>query len=113
MMDSGATDPAPVGTIHADTVALTGHGMFVFGLLVQPALAAVFGAKTDFTVGLNPQSVALADLNGDGKPDLATANENVSSVSVLLSTTMTGAATPTFLPRWYFTVGSGPYSVVV
>ena len=33
-----------------------------------------FGAKTDFSVGVDPESVAVADLNGDGKPDLVTAN---------------------------------------
>ena len=32
-----------------------------------------------------PCSVAIGDLNGDGKPDLATANDGASSVSVLLN----------------------------
>ena len=33
-----------------------------------------FAAKQDFTTGSGPFSVALGDLNGDGKPDLAVAN---------------------------------------
>src|SRR5205814_378661 len=32
-----------------------------------------------------PESVAIEDLNGDGKPDLVTANYNASTVSVLLN----------------------------
>ena len=34
---------------------------------------------------LDPESVAIANLNGDRKPDLATANEEGNSVSVLLN----------------------------
>ena len=43
-----------------------------------------FAAKTDLRHGLAPYSVAVADLNGDGKPDLVSANLNSSTVSVLL-----------------------------
>ena len=33
-----------------------------------------FQAKRDYPTGDGPDSVAIGDLNGDGKPDLATAN---------------------------------------
>jgi uncharacterized protein (TIGR03437 family) len=39
-----------------------------------------------FPVGTDPQFVAVADFNGDGKPDLAVANYDDSTVSILLNT---------------------------
>ena len=43
-----------------------------------------FTAKTDFLVGVSPQSLALGDLNLDGKLDVIVANSNETTVSVLL-----------------------------
>jgi Ca2+-binding RTX toxin-like protein len=39
-----------------------------------------------FAVGTNPDSVSVADVNGDGNADLVTANLNNNNVSVLLNT---------------------------
>jgi hypothetical protein len=44
-----------------------------------------FQAKMDYGTGRSPLAVAIGDLNGDGKPDLATANSEASTVSVLLN----------------------------
>jgi hypothetical protein len=45
-----------------------------------------FGAATNFATGsgTNPRSVAVADVNGDGIPDVVTANQTSNTVSVLL-----------------------------
>ncbi len=46
-----------------------------------------FAAKIDFPAGPWPESVLAADLNGDGKPDLAIADyASPFTVSVLLDT---------------------------
>ncbi len=62
-----------------------------------------------FAVGTNPSSVAVGDFNGDGIPDLATANFS-NTVTVLLGNGL-GGFTPA--PNSPFAVGSLPYSVAV
>jgi hypothetical protein len=66
-------------------------------LLNQTAPGATtpsFTAASSFSVGTNPRSVAAADVNGDGKPDLLVANSGPATVSVLLNETAPGAAPP-------------------
>lgn len=72
-----------------------------------------FAPKEDISTGTGPISVAVADLNGDGKGDLAVANYNSASVSLLLNTTTPGAATPTFAAKQDFTTSSLPKSVAI
>jgi hypothetical protein len=76
------------------------------------ATAASFAAQQTFAVGSSPTGVTVADLNGDGRPDLAVADSGAASVSVLLNNTPAGAATPTFAPQQTFTTDNNPYSVV-
>src|SRR5208337_3451295 len=66
-----------------------------------------------FAVGSYPASVTVADVNGDGKPDLIVANDGSGTVSVLLNTTAPGATTPSFATQQTFAVGIGPSSVTV
>jgi len=48
---------------------------------------AAFSAVNDFSTGTQPISVAVADFNGDSKPDLVTANAGGSTFSVLINNT--------------------------
>ena len=77
------------------------------------AATASFAAHADFTVGDNPTGLAVGDLNGDGKPDVAVANNGSSSVSVLLNSTAPGSATPSFVGHVDFKTGASPYAVAV
>jgi hypothetical protein len=49
-----------------------------------------FASKIDFATGSWPYSVEINDLNGDGKPDIAVANDSNSSISVLRNTSTPG-----------------------
>ena len=75
---------------------------------LETRVMLTFSVATNFTVGTNPISVAIADVNGDGKPDLVTANSVSNDVSVLL-----GTGTGSFGSANNFTVGSNPQSVAI
>src|ERR1044071_112068 len=72
---------------------------------VQPVS---FGPKTDFGTGIDPNSVAMGDFNGDGTLDLAVANVQSDTISILL-----GTGTGTFGAKTDFGTGGQPFSVAV
>jgi hypothetical protein len=67
-----------------------------------------FQAKLDYATGGDPYSVAIGDLNGDGKPDLATANYDASNVSVL-----DNRGDGSFHARLAYRTGRQPRSVAI
>ena len=70
-----------------------------------------FSMNVDFTTGSNPRSVAIGDLDGDGKPDLAVANYASDTVSVLRNTGTIGSVS--FAAKVDFTTDSTPSSVAI
>ena len=87
-----------------------------FGWIAMMAAVPLFSQELtffegfrDWIVGANPMAVALGDFNGDGKPDLVTANADDGTISVLLNN-----GNKTFQrKRDFATGGTGttPYSV--
>jgi hypothetical protein len=75
--------------------------------------AASFAAKVDFATGSAPISVAIGDLDGDGKPDLAVANEAGNTVSVLRNTSSSGSISFAGQVAFATGFGSNPYSVAI
>ena len=70
--------------------------------------AGSFGSATNFGAGTTPDSVAVGDFNGDGKQDLAVANQGSNNVSILL-----GDGAGSFGSATNFGAGNTPFSVAV
>src|SRR5712691_1556869 len=72
----------------------------------------VFGACPDFSVahlygaGATPSFIAVGDFNGDGRSDVAVANQGSNNVSILL-----GNGDGTFAAAVNYGVGAAPRSV--
>ncbi len=76
-------------------LAIANHGSNTVSVLKNTSTKGTidnnsFAPKVDFSVGIGPSSIAIADLDGDGKPDLAVVNSNSSTVSILRSVNTTG-----------------------
>ncbi len=107
---SGAFTPAPGSPISVggspESVAIgdlngDGHPDLAVAIIDSNSVSVLLGAgngaftpasESPITVGRTPASVAVGDLNGDGIPDLAVANTNSNSVSVLLNTSRPAVA---------------------
>lgn len=106
-----------VGDLNGDgwpDVAATNYGASGDGSTVSILLnipGSGLGAKTDYPTGVGPYSVAIADLNGDNKPDLVVTNAGAgggNTVSTLMGNGLGG-----FAGRRDFTTGLAPTSVAV
>src|SRR5215831_9528850 len=73
--------------------------------LAGPQFAAPF---VSYPAGDEPSFVAIGDLNGDGRPDLAVTNFSSNTVSVLLGTGGGSVGPPTAYPT-----GVGPKCVAI
>ena len=82
--------------------------------LDQTIAAGTLAQKVDFTSGTAPLIVAVGDIDGDGKPDLVTANNAVGTISVLHNTSATGAVTASsYAAKVDFTAGTNPIDIAI
>ena len=113
-----ATNPAPVSVAIGD---LNGDGnadLAVGNLTVVSGLGTVtimlgngdgtFPSGTPYATGNGNKSVAIKDLNADGKPDIVSANYLNGTASVLI-----GNGNGTFQPKVDYLTGASPYSVAL
>ena len=92
-----------------DVVTANYGGNNVTVLLGNGSGGFTAAAGSPFAVGTNPQSVAAADINGDGRPDIITANSGSNTVTVLLGNGSGGFSAAEGSP---FAAGTSPVSVV-
>lgn len=67
-----------------------------------------FLSPQTYNVGQSPQGLTVGDFNGDGAPDLASANANDNTISVLLNK---ADKTGSFLAQETYSVGQTPISI--
>jgi hypothetical protein len=82
--------------------------MIALGAQKVVAVLPSFSAPAVLGTGLGPISVAIADLNGDGKPDVATANHLSGDVSVYLQ-----EGYGVFPARRDYSTAAGPSSLAI
>ncbi|MCM3906180.1 MAG: FG-GAP-like repeat-containing protein [Pyrinomonadaceae bacterium] len=93
---------------YSHIVSRTALGLITLLAVAVPTLAQSFGAPVQYPVGSHPYAASLSDFNGDGKLDLAVANNSSNDVSVLL-----GNGDSAFGTKTDYTVGAGAYGIVV
>jgi FG-GAP-like repeat/PASTA domain/FG-GAP repeat len=111
-----ATGPSPssvaVGDLNGDgkldLVTANADPSYMHTVSVLTNAGGRFRAKVNFKTGKHPASVAIADLNGDGKPDLVTANLFSRTLSVLAN-----AGAGSFRRRRDYRVEGKPVSVAI
>lgn len=72
-----------------------------------------FAAKTDYATGQNPYGIAIGDLDGDGKPDIAVTNYVSNTISLYRNTSTVG--TISFAAGTDISTGAdlGPWGIAI
>lgn len=86
-----------------------GNNVLVFPGLPGGKFGPPLNGNRGFPTGTNPSAVAVADVNGDGLPDLLVANKGSNDVTILLNERLGNGNTFVNGPR--LRVGSGPVAL--
>ena len=87
-----------------------GDNVLVYPGLPDGGFGPALNAGNGFFTGTNPVAVVVADVNGDGRPDLIVANEGSNDVSILLNEPAPGGFTFEQGPR--LNAGVGPVALL-
>jgi Flp pilus assembly secretin CpaC len=96
--------PIDLGLLSSDLNSTT-------SALAQALLTGLTLPRTDYTVGNGPISVSIADFNKDGFPDLAVANQNDGTISILLGKGDGTFAAQTVIPIPVGATASSPSAI--
>jgi hypothetical protein len=105
---------SPIVVLNAAT-ALLAYSRSNFTPIFSPAKGAItscdFVPKVDFSTGTNPQSIAMGDLDGDGKADMAVTNSSSNTVSIFRNTSTSGVIS--YAVKVDFPTGTTPRSIAI
>jgi hypothetical protein len=114
------TGSAPFGIAIADIdgdgkpdVVVTNTGSNTISIFPNMSISGSisFASKVDSTTGSGPYNLAIADIDGDGKPDAVVTNSNSNTISVLRNTSISGSIS--FASKVDSTTGSSPYNLAI
>ncbi len=105
---AGGGDSAPTGSVSFEDSSNGNTSLDIISL--DPTTALATFRETDFPSGTAyyQSSIAVADLNGDGVPDIVAVNPNTLTLSVLL-----GNGDGTYRPLTAYAVGNDPTAVAI
>lgn len=70
-----------------------------------------FGARLDYIGGSAMRGIAVRDLDGDGRPEVVTANQNGNNISIFKNTSSRGNIS--FVAKVDFAADSGPQAIAI
>lgn len=100
-------------TVQVNALIATAPAPFVVTTPVHALNNCSFAPRIDVTVGGNPTTVAVADIDEDGKPDVISASRSTNQLTIFLNTSVVGTIDAGTLDAPYLKpTGGSPYAVV-
>jgi hypothetical protein len=111
-----AADVDGDGKLDLVTTDLAANSVSVFRNVASPGSLTTnaFGPRVSFAVAAGPRNLTVRDLDGDGRPEIVTANYSASSISILRNTGAMGqVSSNSFAPRIDLAAGGGTHGVAI